>query len=111
MRNPWCPGSCCSVARISAASAGVTRSSASSESIQSWLASEAAKFFCAGYPGHSRTTTRSVYRRAIATVSSVLSESTTMSSSAQDTDDSASPISAASFFVITVTETFGTAEV
>src|SRR5713101_6023061 len=60
------------------------------------------------YPGHSRTTTRSVYRRAMATVSSVLSESTTTISSAQATDASAWPISAASFLVMTVTESFGT---
>src|SRR5262245_20076403 len=60
------------------------------------------------YPGQSRTTTRSVCRRAIATVSSVLDESTTMSSSAHATDASASPTSAASFLVMTVTESFGT---
>src|SRR5262245_7298481 len=60
------------------------------------------------YPGHSRTTTWSVCRRAIATVSSVLHESTTMSSSAHATDASASPTSAASFLVMTVTESFGT---
>ena len=44
----------------------------------------------------------------MATVSSVLCESTTMSSSAQDADASASPMSAASFLVMTVTDTFGT---
>src|SRR6185436_4805416 len=60
------------------------------------------------YPGHSRTTTRSVCSRAIAAVSSVLHESTTMSSSAHATDASASPTSAASFLVMTVTESFGT---
>ena len=52
--------------------------------------------------------TRSVCCRAMATVSSVLIESTTMISSAQATDFSASPISAASFMVMIVTETFGT---
>jgi len=44
-------------------------------------------------------------------VSSVLCESTTMSSSAQDAEASASPTSAASFRVITVTDTFGTVRV
>ncbi len=51
----------------------------------------------------------SVCWRAMATVSSVLCESTTTISSAQATDASASPISAASFLVMTVTESFGTA--
>src|SRR5258708_5161665 len=40
------------------------RSSASSDRTQSCAASEAAKFFCATYPGHGRTTTRSVTWRA-----------------------------------------------
>src|SRR5947199_8604943 len=61
------------------------------------------------YPGHSRTSTRSVYWRAIATVSSRLCESTTTTiSSAQRTDCSASAMSAASSFAMTVTESFGT---
>src|SRR5262245_52467543 len=76
--------------------------------IQSCEASDAAWFFWIAYPGHSRTTTLSVYRRAIATVSSVLPESTTMISSAQAADASARPMSPASFLVMTVTETFGT---
>src|SRR5262245_36832336 len=76
--------------------------------IQSCEASDAAWFFWFAYPGHSRTTTLSVYRRAIATVSSVLPESTTMISSAQAADASARPMSPASFLVMTVTETFGT---
>ena len=59
-------------------------------------------------PSQSWTTTRSVYRRAIATVSSVLCESTTTISSAQATDASAAPRSAASFLATTVTESFGT---
>src|SRR4051812_30826041 len=59
-------------------------------------------------PGHARTSTRWVNRRAMATVSSVLCESTTTISSAQATDAKASPISAASFLVMTVTETGGT---
>ena len=84
------------------------RSSASSDRIQSWLAIDAAKFFCATYPGHGRTTTRSVNCFARATVSSVLSESTTMISSAQVTDASALPMSAASFLVMTVTDSFAT---
>jgi hypothetical protein len=45
----------------------------------------------------------------MATVSSVLCESTTTISSAHDTDASAAPMSAASFLVMTVTESFGTA--
>src|SRR5262245_6079010 len=85
------------------------RSSASSERIQSLVASEAAKFFCATYPGQGRTTTRSVTWRASATVSSVLSESTTMISSAQRTEASAAWMCADSFLVMTVTESFGTA--
>ena len=52
--------------------------------------------------------TRSVNRRALATVSSVLSESTTTISSAQATDSSAAAMFAASFRVMTVTESFGT---
>src|SRR4051794_37069800 len=47
----------------------------------------------------------------MATVSSVLRESTTTISSAQATDASASAMSAASFLVMTVTESFGTAGV
>jgi len=42
------------------------------------------------------------------TVSSLLSESTTTSSSAQATDVSAAAMSAASFLVMTVTDSFGT---
>src|SRR5262245_65878980 len=42
------------------------------------------------------------------TVSSVLSESTTTISSAQATDSRAAAICAASFFAMTVTESFGT---
>src|SRR3954464_8511238 len=60
------------------------------------------------YPGHARTSTRCVNRRAMATVSSVLCESTTTISSAQATDAKASAMSAASFLVMTVTETGGT---
>src|SRR3954451_12383759 len=60
------------------------------------------------YPGHARTSTRWVNRRAMATVSSVLCESTTTISSAQATDAKASAMSAASFLVMTVTETGGT---
>jgi len=41
-------------------------------------------------------------------VSSVLAESTTMTSSAHGTDSRAAPRFAASFFVMTVTESFGT---
>ncbi len=41
-------------------------------------------------------------------VSSVLSESTTITSSAQATDARAAPMSAASFFVMMVTDSFGT---
>jgi hypothetical protein len=52
--------------------------------------------------------TRSVYCRAMATVSSLLAESTTRISSAQATDRNASAMSAASFRVMTVTESFGT---
>ena len=52
--------------------------------------------------------TRSVNCRARATVSSVLSASTTTISSAHETDASAASIFAASFLVITVTEIFGT---
>jgi hypothetical protein len=44
----------------------------------------------------------------MAAVSSVLPESTTITSSAQDTDASAAPMSAASFLVMMVTDTFGT---
>ena len=60
-------------------------------------------------PFHGRTYTRSVNWRAIATVSSVLSASTTMISSAQERDVSASAIASASFFVMTMAETGGTA--
>ena len=45
----------------------------------------------------------------MATVSSVLSESTTTISSAQRTDANALPMSAASFLVMIVTDSFGTA--
>jgi hypothetical protein len=44
----------------------------------------------------------------MATVSSLLPESTTMRSSAHETDWSAAAMSPASFFVMTVTESFGT---
>ena len=44
----------------------------------------------------------------MATVSSVLPESTTMRSSAHDTESSAAAMSPASFFVMMVTESFGT---
>src|SRR5256885_2470188 len=44
----------------------------------------------------------------MATVASLLSESTTTISSAQATDFSASPMSVASFLVMTVTDSFGT---
>src|SRR3989442_15432120 len=47
----------------------------------------------------------------MAAVSSVLHESTTIRSSAQATESSAAAMSAASFFVMTVTETFATAGV
>src|SRR5581483_3350944 len=60
------------------------------------------------YPGHSRTTMRSVCCRAMATVSSVLIASTSTMSSANRTDASAASMSAASFLVMTVTESFGT---
>src|SRR5262245_42844672 len=60
-------------------------------------------------PFQSRSTTRVACRRARATVSSVLCESTTTISSAQETDESAASMSAASFLVMTVTESFGTA--
>ena len=49
--------------------------------------------------------------RAIAIVSSVLSESTTTISSAQATESIASATWAASFLVMIVTESFGTAGV
>ena len=52
-------------------SSGVTRSSASSERIQSPVACSIAKFFWAAKPGHGRTQTRSVNSRASATVLSV----------------------------------------
>ena len=55
--------------------------------------------------------TRSVNWRARATVSSVLSASTTTISSAQATEASAASMLAASFLVMTVTETFGTSGV
>ena len=51
-------------------------------------------------PARAGRSTRSVNCRAIAAVSSVLSESTTTISSAQATDRRASPMSAASFFVM-----------
>src|SRR5471032_1982016 len=60
------------------------------------------------WPSQSWTTTRSVYWRAMADVSSVLWESTTTISSAQATDVRAEPRSAASFLATTVTESFGT---
>ena len=75
------PGS----ARCAAASSGVTRSSASSDSTQSPVACSSAKFFWAAKPGQGRTQTRSVNSRASATVLSVDSPSTTMISSAQAT--------------------------
>ena len=52
--------------------------------------------------------TRSVNCRAMATVSSVLSESTTTISSAQRTDSSAAAMLLASLRVMTVTVTFCT---
>ena len=101
-------GSCRSVRWISAASAGVTRSSASSDRIQSWLASEAAKFFCADVAGpladdHAIGVPPRDGHRVVGAL-----RIDDDHSSAQDTDASASPMSAASFLVMTVTETFGT---
>src|SRR5215510_3351286 len=67
---------------ISAASSGVTRSSASIERIHLPRASASARFFCGPYPGQSVTSTLAPNDCAIATVWSVLPESSTMSSSA-----------------------------
>jgi len=73
-------------ARISAASSGVTRSSASTETIQSCAARPAAKFFCALYPSKGRVMTVAPRRAAMAAVSSALPESMTSRSSAHATE-------------------------
>ena len=86
----------------------MTRSSASSDRIQSFRASEAAKSFCSLYPGNGRISTRAPALRARSAVPSVLSESMTMISSAHATDTSAAGRFAASFRVISVTVSLGT---
>src|SRR5262245_45700190 len=108
MRNPAGATSLDSLARISAASSGVTRSSASTDRIQSCAACAAAKFFCAPYPGQSLTMRRAPLALASSTVRSVLPQSTTSTSSAHATDARHASILAASSRVITVTETGGT---
>src|SRR5262245_37272304 len=70
---------------ISSRSASVTRSSASSESIQSPWHWPSAKFFWLPYPSQARKSTRSVNSRAIATVLSLEPASTTTISSAHTT--------------------------
>ena len=88
-------------------SSGVTRSSASSESIQSPVACSIAKFFWAAKPGHGRTQTRSVNSRATATVLSVDSASTTTISSAQATLSRQARRRSSSFHATTVTDSAG----
>ena len=60
--------------------------------------------------GPARVSTRTPFDRAMATVSSVLPESTTMISSAQEALSMAAAMWSASLRVMMVTETFGTPE-
>src|SRR5258707_695692 len=73
------------MARMPSRSSGVTRSSASRERIQPPVACSIAKFFWIAKPGHTRTDTLSVNSRAICTVLSADSASTTTISSAHAT--------------------------
>ena len=102
-------GSAASSDWISAASAGVTRSSASSDRIQSCEAQRGGVVLLRAVARATPASRRARCScRAIAAVSSVLSESTTTISSAQATDASAASRFAASFRVMTVTVSFGT---
>ncbi len=85
-------------------SSGVTRSSASSERIQSPVAWSMAKFFWAAKPGHGRTETLSVNSCAICTVLSPDSASTTTISSAQATLSRQARRRSSSFHAMIVTE-------
>src|SRR5258707_2837461 len=67
-----------------AASSGLTSSSASRDSIQSWVALASAEFFCGAKPFHGSTKTRAPKDCATTTVRSVLPESTTTISLAMD---------------------------
>ena len=86
---------------IDVAISGVTRSSASRHSTQSFAASPTAKFFCAPNPGQARSITRAPRRRAISTVSSRLPESTTSTSLANVADARQSTIASAASRVMT----------
>src|SRR5437867_4552115 len=85
---------------ISPCNSGLTRSSASMMRIQSAVACSMPKFFCGPYPGHGRTKTLSVNRRASSTVRSVLHASTTTISSAHCKVSRQARIFASSFLVI-----------
>ncbi|MNY57258.1 hypothetical protein D3C86_1934400 [compost metagenome] len=79
--------------RISSRRAGVTRSSASRLRIQSPVAASTARFFCGPKPGQSSVWMAvAPAARAIATVSSVLAQSTIIASSHQDTLSRHGPI-------------------
>ena len=81
-----------------------TRSSASSDSTQSPVARPRARFFCGPKPGQSITRTFAPNSLQIATVLSVLPESTTMISFAQETDCRQARIICSSFLVMMMTE-------
>jgi cellulase/cellobiase CelA1 len=92
-------------ARISSCSSGVTRSSASSDSTQSEVASASARFFWMPKPCQSGLTLTSAPReRAICTVSSVLPESSTTTWSAKLTERRQAAMLWASLWVMTVTD-------
>src|SRR5262245_45478879 len=93
---------------ISAASAGDTRSSASTDSTHSLLASDSAKFFCAPNPSNTWCSTRAPRASARETVSSSLPQSTTIRSSQNARESRQSAILAASFRVMTMADSRGT---
>src|SRR5882762_8754239 len=95
------------MATISSRSSRVTCSSASSENTHSLPACASARFFCGPKPGQFVvSTTRAPYARAISTVRSLLCESTTTISSAQETEERQRSMFASSFLVMTMTEIF-----
>ena len=102
-------GRAASSAWISSASAGVTRSSASSEKIQSLRRQAGGEVLLIDPAGPvARSRRARPWPRAMATVSSVLPQSTTTISSAQTALSMAAPMWSASFMVMMVTVTGGT---